>query len=121
MIDFYSKVDFHVGYRVHAHILMTSLAKKSILLAEDGRGIALKDVLGNGVIDAIEKINMSKVSKALAHFTSYDRFHPSPFLNDEIIGVVRNEIANGFVRSHTSAACAQRLWPLMVNFTKQLP
>ncbi|MGH8370059.1 MAG: polysaccharide pyruvyl transferase family protein, partial [Gammaproteobacteria bacterium] len=42
MIEHYSGTDMHVGYRVHAHILMSSISKPSILLAEDGRGKALK-------------------------------------------------------------------------------
>ena len=121
MIDFYSQIDLHIGYRVHAHILMTSLSKNSILLAEDGRGIALKDVIGKSVIDAIEKIDVSKASKVLARYAGYDRFHPSPDLRDEIVGVVHNEVANGFVRSQTSAGAAQLLWTQMTNFTKQLP
>lgn len=121
MIDFYSEMDLHIGYRVHVHILMTSLSKNSILLAEDGRGIALKDVIGKSVIDAIKKIDVSKASKALARYAGYDRFHLSPDLCDEIVEVVQSEVANGFVRSQTSAAAAQLLWTQMTNFTKQLP
>ncbi|KAA3662137.1 MAG: polysaccharide pyruvyl transferase family protein [Chloroflexi bacterium] len=38
-IKFYETCDFHVGYRVHAHIDFLSLRKPSILLQEDARGI----------------------------------------------------------------------------------
>ncbi len=116
MIDFYSQMDLHIGYRVHAHILMTSLSKNLILLADAGCGIVVKDV-----VDAIEKIDVSKASKLLACFAGYDSFHPSPNLREEIAGVVHNKVATGFIRSQTSARAAQLLWTQMTSFTKQLP
>lgn len=51
MLRFYYDQDMHIGYRVHAHIAMTSLNKASILLAEDGRALALKDSIGGLIFD----------------------------------------------------------------------
>jgi len=65
LINFYKGVDLHIGYRVHAHIFMSSLAKRSILIAEDGRGRALKDVL-NGLVLDNEYSNVSTISKTSA-------------------------------------------------------
>lgn len=121
MIDFYSGMDFHIGYRVHAHILMTSLGKKSVLLAEDGRGIALKEVIGNSVIDAIEDVRVSKASRVLSRFAGYDRYRPSPLLPREILAMVREEISTGFIRSRSSSKTAELLWSKMDHFTRQLP
>ena len=45
-MNYYSKVDLHIGYRVHAHIFMNSIAKKSILISEDGRAKGVKGVIG---------------------------------------------------------------------------
>lgn len=52
MLSLYSKADIHVGYRVHAHILMSSWGKPSILISEDGRSTALSEVIGGLTIDA---------------------------------------------------------------------
>ncbi|MGH8631592.1 MAG: polysaccharide pyruvyl transferase family protein, partial [Burkholderiales bacterium] len=46
LIEYYRSCDLHIGYRVHAHIFMSSIGKPSLLLAEDGRGVALKEVIG---------------------------------------------------------------------------
>jgi hypothetical protein len=51
----YDAADFHIGYRVHAHIFMCSQRKPSVLLTEDGRGRGLKDVLGGVIFDSWKK------------------------------------------------------------------
>lgn len=52
MLNHYLNCDLHVGYRVHAHILMASIPRPTVLIAEDGRGIALREVLGGIVFNA---------------------------------------------------------------------
>ena len=52
MLNLYSSADLHVGYRVHAHILMTSWKKASVLIAEDGRGSGMSDVISGRVFCA---------------------------------------------------------------------
>ncbi|MGM0843669.1 MAG: polysaccharide pyruvyl transferase family protein [Bacillota bacterium] len=56
-LSFYDDCNFHVGYRVHAHIYFLSKRLPSILLHEDGRG--------NGVSDALKSpgINAYRASK----------------------------------------------------------
>ena len=54
MIDLYSSASLHVGYRVHAHILCTSLRIPSVLLAEDARGFGVGRLLGGWVLPAID-------------------------------------------------------------------
>jgi hypothetical protein len=51
MIDLYRSCDAHIGYRVHAHILMSSMRKPSILFVEDGRALGLREVIGGMIID----------------------------------------------------------------------
>lgn len=46
MLAVYGDADLHVGYRVHGHVLMTSWGKPSVLIAEDGRGSGMAEVLG---------------------------------------------------------------------------
>ena len=45
MLDLYAQADLHIGYRVHAHVLMTSWNKRSILICEDVRGTAMSEVV----------------------------------------------------------------------------
>ena len=42
----YDDFDIHIGYRVHAHIYFLSLRKISCLIAEDSRGLGVKECLG---------------------------------------------------------------------------
>ena len=44
-IKIYNEVDFHVGYRVHAHAYSVSQRKPSFLLWEDGRGQGMSENL----------------------------------------------------------------------------
>ncbi|MDZ4169819.1 MAG: polysaccharide pyruvyl transferase family protein [Coriobacteriia bacterium] len=44
-IAFYDDCDFHIGYRVHAHLRFISGRKPSVLLEEDGRGRGFAEVL----------------------------------------------------------------------------
>jgi len=46
LIQAYADCDLHVGYRVHAHILFSSLRKPTFLLAEDSRGVGVLQTLG---------------------------------------------------------------------------
>jgi len=66
LIALYDAADFHVGYRVHAHIFMSSLRKPSVLLTEDGRGRALKDVLGGVIFDSWAPRNLTVKERLLA-------------------------------------------------------
>ena len=54
MLELYASADLHVGYRVHAHVLMTSWRKPSLLIAEDGRGSGMADVISGKVLRAWE-------------------------------------------------------------------
>jgi len=51
LTSYYSNVDLHIGYRVHAHIFMNSIARKSILVSEDGRAKGVKGAIGGIVLD----------------------------------------------------------------------
>ncbi len=71
-LNFYDKCDFHIGYRVHAHIYFLSKRLPSILIHEDGRG--------NGVTEALKSpgIDAYKVSKLFAKL--FGVFNTSTFL-----------------------------------------
>ncbi|WP_041598887.1 polysaccharide pyruvyl transferase family protein [Hahella chejuensis] len=65
MLSLYSSCSLHIGYRVHAHILTSSLGKPSLLLAEDGRAINMKDVMGGMILNAYEEEGKGLIPKVL--------------------------------------------------------
>jgi len=75
MLDLYGNCCLHIGFRVHAHLLCTSLRRPSILLAEDSRGFGAGRLLGGWVIPAIEthtaavtqEESVQEASKGLEH------------------------------------------------------
>jgi hypothetical protein len=80
MMALYRSADLHVGYRVHAHILMASEGRPSILIAEDGRGQALRDVLGGAILSAYRSRPNDPVSRALRYAGSGFGYR----MNDEL-------------------------------------
>lgn len=65
LVEYYSNVDLHIGYRVHAHIFMNSISRMSVLVAEDGRGKATEKVIGGMVLDGFTRYKSDFVSKVL--------------------------------------------------------
>jgi len=65
-IDFYDECDFHVGYRVHAHIYFISKRMRSILIHEDGRGNGVSDALGTPGVNAYQRTKNSKKIELLS-------------------------------------------------------
>jgi len=118
---YYQNIDLHVGYRVHAHIFMNSISKPSVLLNEDGRGKALKDVIGGVTIDAIESVNESKYIKAayLMGINIDDTISPKNICQDLINTINYNlTIGNKFQQSRFEI---NRHYKQMENFISNLP
>lgn len=57
---YYDDCDFHIGFRVHAHIYNLSRGNISILLNEDARGIGVNNALGVRNIDLKEYSRFAK-------------------------------------------------------------
>lgn len=72
MIELYMNCGLHIGYRVHAHILMVSENKPSILLAEDGRATSLQELIGGMITIGtppstnLKTFNIQKLAKDFA-------------------------------------------------------
>lgn len=76
----YNECDFHIGFRVHAHIYNLSQRIPTILIEEDGRGAGVNEALGLPTILAYEdnlllrgklKKIVNKVLYKLAHKNIY--------------------------------------------------
>ena len=81
-LDFYRECDLHVGYRVHAHVMFTSMNKPTFLIQEDTRGIGLSTTLGTDKMDMfanekIEKIISTVSRESRSRFSSFNGLNPT--------------------------------------------
>ncbi len=67
-IDFYKTCDFHIGYRVHAHLFFLARRLPSILICEDGRGVGQSKTLGSNVILSGDNNLKQKVMLEISHY-----------------------------------------------------
>lgn len=121
LIDFYSECDFHVGYRVHAHIFMSSINKPSILIAEDGRGKALPAVFGGLVLDAFTKVNNSTLHKVIRRLKLSSGFKVTGLESNDLITSVHYEIENNWPRVRKVRSNINDNYEVMKSFLKELP
>jgi len=96
--NIYSETDFHIGYRVHAHIYSMSINKPSILICEDGRGKSLKETVSGLYFDAFYEFKKSLFSKISNKLFNYDRYRTNPLLSKLIVHELKQEVQNEYPR-----------------------
>lgn len=122
LINYYSNVDLHIGYRVHAHIFMNSITKFSILISEDGRAKGTKDVIGGIVLDGYTSFKKSFLSKVLNKlFSRFDRYSSNNYLTKELIDNINYEKNIDYIRIKNSRNQIDNNFNIMKNFLEQLP
>lgn len=123
MIEHYAECDLHIGCRVHAHILMASLSRPTVLIAEDGRGIALRDVLGGIIFDgSIRRVLPGLLGKVAARLKYPGKsFLASPNLSNCIVEQINYELNYGFPRITTQRAAIDQHFEIMKKFLEGLP
>lgn len=122
LINYYSAVDLHVGYRVHAHIFMSSVAKPSVLVAEDGRGKAVEKAVGGLVISGFEHYKVNIVAKLLGRLLpAYDRYRPNQNIAKDIEAALHYENLSGGQRLCGSRLMIDRNYEVMKSFIVRLP
>jgi hypothetical protein len=121
LVSYYSNLDFHIGYRVHAHIFMNSISKPSVLLNEDGRGKALEKVLGGMIFNAYDSVNDSMLYKVLRKLSmNADNYNHSKFLINDLQNSIQYELENGIKFSQPRVEI-DRHFHVMKQFIGQLP
>lgn len=125
LINYYNQVDLHVGYRVHAHIYMCSVNKLSMLISEDGRGKAQRDVLNGLVLDseflrAID-IRHSRLVKSLMKLKLVKKAFVNRFIAEDVLANLGYEEATDFDRIKRSRMMIDSLHVKMRCFINQLP
>lgn len=120
LIDHYSNTSFHLGFRVHAHIFMSSISRPSLLINEDGRGKALKDVISGLIFDAYLKMNKYySVYKRLK--LPKDPYKAYTNLTKDIINNIHYELYNNHPRFSLSRNNIDSHYNIMKRFMEQLP
>ncbi len=121
LLTFYSQCDLHVGYRIHAHIFMSSISKPSLLLIEDGRGTALREVIGGVNLKAYRKSYMGYIPTLLDKIgISFDKALPQHNFVDDYANILNYEMLNG-VRFGETRESIRRHYPVMERFLRSLP
>ena len=122
LIEHYNNEDFHVGYRVHAHIFMSSISKPSILINEDGRGKALKDVIGGFSLDAYHNRTLNVLHKIMIKMKfPVDTHKAANFVPEDLTRNIEYELKNDFPRLSRPRKSIDRHYKVMKSFIEQLP
>jgi len=121
LINYYSSVDLHIGYRVHAHIFMTSIGRKSILLSEDGRGKGVHSAVAGLVFDGHNGFRDDLLSKILFKFGLDTRYIVDELLVNEVLNHIDYEVSLGWPRFKASQTLKNENFEVMKKFILQLP
>lgn len=121
LIAYYESCDLHIGFRVHAHIFMSSISRPSVLLSEDGRGKAAQLVAGGVVLDAYLGHRRSTRDRILRKLRLLEgSYIPAPELAQDIVRMCDYEQQQG-VRFGSVRTNIDRHYPVMQRFVAQLP
>jgi hypothetical protein len=117
----YEQCDFHLGFRVHAHIFCSSMGIPSILFSEDGRAIALKEVLNGLIFKAHEVVGDNIPAKVLNRIGLKDRFVAVNGLIETTMNTIDYEIENGCIRFNQAFTNIENHRKVMEDFILDLP
>lgn len=123
LIHYYSSVDLHVGYRVHAHIFMNSIKKLSLLISEDGRAKGSKSVIGGMVVDGYLSYRDDLFTKILGKaWPNLDRYIANKFCSSEIRSLLNYEMnVSAGQYSLLADNALKNNHKIMQNFLESLP
>jgi hypothetical protein len=104
-LNFYSETDFHIGYRVHAHLYFLSERKPSLLINEDGRGTGFCNLLNLEGINAYKSNSIGNISTKFQNKwvkkglnKSVGNFKAKYDISNEVINFMKEEVGNNFNR-----------------------
>lgn len=126
-MDFYSEIDLHIGYRVHAHLYFLSERRPSFLINEDGRGTGFCSLLGvegvnayksNSVGNASTKVQNKWLKKGINK--SIGNFKAKQDISNEVLYLVKEEIENGFNRFNGIDKVIDGYYTNMKKFIKSI-
>ncbi|MDO6443710.1 polysaccharide pyruvyl transferase family protein [Marinobacter sp. 2_MG-2023] len=122
LIETYSSVDLHIGYRVHAHIFMNSIGKLSLLFSEDGRASGSRGAIGGMVVDGYHGVRNGILAKASRKLTGWpDRFISNRYSTKDMLSMLEYEIYSGGQRTLAANSAIHQNYYQMTRYLKMLP
>jgi len=122
LINYYSDIDLHVGYRVHAHIFMNSIAKMSVLISEDGRAKGSQSAIGGLVVDGYSNYANSIVKKIIGRiYNGLDHYRSNKYSTKEIVNAIDYEFKTQGYKSRLAKRTIDYNFELMKQFINSLP
>jgi len=122
LVESYSRLNLHVGYRVHAHIFMSSVGKPSLLLSEDGRAKGSQGAIGGMVVDGYDRLRDSLTAKVLRIITGKpERYVPNQYATDEMLAMLEYEIRSDGQRTLTANSAIRQNFRQMKRYLQLLP
>ena len=121
LMNYYSGIDLHMGYRVHAHIFMNSISRATILLNEDGRGKSIRNVIGGITIDAYHKFDDSYLAKKMNQLFNHDKYKANTDLTKQLLDEIDYEKMVEMHRFKVSRQTIDSNFDVMKRFLAQLP
>ena len=118
-MKYYTNVDLHIGYRVHAHIFMNSISKVSFLLSEDGRAKEIPLVIGDIVINGYDYYKTDLLSKIFARVIK--KYHANKYAETELINSIIYEKQTDYHKVQVSRRMIDENFKIMKKFMEQLP
>lgn len=122
LVNYYSGVDLHIGYRVHAHIFMNSISKMSILIAEDGRGKAAEKVIGGMVLEGFQYYRTDLWSKVFKKaLSAYDRYVVNEHVASDLKAKLDYALLSNGHQARQSRVLIDCNFEMMIRYLKALP
>jgi hypothetical protein len=93
---FYEEMDFHIGYRVHAHLYFLSRRLPSVLINEDGRGMGMMKTLELPMLNKKDPDLFEKIRATIRTYKlgDYSDFHRVKDIFDQKFAVMKGFLEN---------------------------
>lgn len=107
----YDSAQLHIGFRVHAHLYNLSKRNCSVLISEDGRGVATNETLGLPVIKAYS-IRETAQNTLIKNYNEYMKY--------QIDDVLKNMITTNYYELERSFETMHHYYGVMKQHIKSM-
>lgn len=121
-LNYYDKIDLHVGFRLHAHIWFLRTRKPSLLIAEDGRGTGHLTTINGLGYSAAPNFVFSLAEFLPDKINEWRKYLSEIPPSDDVYNMLDSEINSGFDQTKNSLKIIDHLWKeKMKPFLNSIP